>query len=474
MGAVASLSQPSLAVDAGGEATLDVQIKNNGAIVDEFRVEILGPLAPWATVEPASISLFPEASGTVKVRFRPPRAPTTTAGNSPFGVMVHSTEDPARSAVEEGALQVAPYLEPSAELIPRTSRGSRSGSHELAIDNRGNVAFDADIVGEDPDRLVAFEFEPPAVSVEPGTAGFAKVRVKPAQSFWRGPSKTRSFQVQVKPRAESQAPLLVAGTMLQESILPPWFLRAVITALTLLVAAILLWILVLQPQIKSSAEQVLTDFGISPVPSRAPSASPSAGPSVAPSPSSAASSAAASPAGGGSSAPASPSESTAAPSPSTAPPSPSSAPPSSSGPGAPTPVPTVVPTPTKKTAAPTVTPIIITAPPVTAAPSKAVQQFPVSVRLDTKAGQYQAATNTQLFVTDLVFSNPSGASGSVVLQVNGKTILSLKLDNFRDLDFHFVTPIVVGPGQTMRFVASCSGGGTCDAALLFSGYLQAT
>src|SRR5437868_862589 len=142
MGAVASLGQAALAVDAGGEATLDVQIKNNGATVDEFRV-----------------------------------------------------------------------------------------------DNLGNVAFDADILGEDPDRLVAFEVEPPAVSVDPGTAGFAKVRVKPAQSFWRGPSKTRSFQVEVKPRAESQAPLVLAGTMLQEAILPPWFLRAVLTAIVLLVAA---------------------------------------------------------------------------------------------------------------------------------------------------------------------------------------------------------------------------------------------
>lgn len=459
MGAVASLSQPSLAVDAGGEVALDIAIKNTGAVVDEFRVEILGPTSSWVTVEPPTLSLFPEASGTVRVTFRPPRAPTTAAGITPFGVMVHSGEDPTRSTVEEGALHVAPYLEPSAEIIPRTSRGSRGGSHELAIDNRGNVEYDADLVGQDPDRLVGFEFDPPTIAVAPGTAGFAKLRVKPAQSFWRGPSKTRSFQVEVRPRAETQQPLLVAGSMLQEAILPPWFVRAVITALMLLVAAVLLWILVLQPQIRSSAAQVLTDFGYSPLPSRAPSLVPSAGPSLAPPtqvlPPSAA--------------PTAPPSVAVSPAGSSAPPSsaPSSAPPSSSGPVAVTPAPTVVPTLFKPT------PVVITPPPPTPVPSKAVQQFPVSGRLDSKINSFQAASNTQLFVTDLVFSNPSGASGSLILQVNGKTMLSLRLDNFRDLDFHFVTPIVVGAGQTMRLIPSCSGGGTCDPALLFSGYLQA-
>jgi hypothetical protein len=459
MGAVASLSQPNLTVDAGGEVSVDLQIKNSGAVVDEFTVEVLGAAKPWSTIEPPTISLFPEATGTVRITIRPPRAATTTAGIGPFGTMVHSREDPTRSAVEEGTLQVAPYLEPSAELIPRTSRGSRSAGHELAIDNRGNVAFDADLVGEDPDRLVGFEFDPPAVSVPPGTAGFSKVRIKPAQSFWRGTPKTRSFKIAVNPRAEAATPLVLDGTMLQESILPPWFLRAVMVALVLLVAAILLWLFVLQPQIRSSAAQVLADFGFSPVPSGgARTLPPSVAPTSAPT---AAASGAASP--GGSTAP--------TPSPT---PEPSATPAPSPSP---TPSPTVVvPTPTLppgKTLPPvTPTPIVITAPPAaTPPPSKTIVQTPISGRLDSKTVGFTAAASSQVFVTDLVFSNPTGASGTLILQVNGKTLMSLKLDNFRDLDFHFVTPIVVDAGQTMKLVPGCTG--PCDPAVLFSGYIQA-
>jgi hypothetical protein len=73
-------------------------------------------------------------------------------------------------------------------------------------DGSGNVAFDADLEGQDPDRLVGFEFDPPMVSVNPGGAGFSKVRVKPARTFWRGTPKTRNYKVAVKPRAEVEHP----------------------------------------------------------------------------------------------------------------------------------------------------------------------------------------------------------------------------------------------------------------------------
>jgi hypothetical protein len=71
-----------------------------------------------------------------------------------------------------------------------------------------------------------------------------------------------------------------------------------------------------------------------------------------------------------------------------------------------------------------------------------------------------------LFVTDLVFSNPDIESGSVRLRRNGESLLSLMLEHFRDLDFHFVTPIVVGPDDEMDlWCAECT-----NAAVFYSGY----
>jgi hypothetical protein len=70
------------------------------------------------------------------------------------------------------------------------------------------------------------------------------------------------------------------------------------------------------------------------------------------------------------------------------------------------------------------------------------------------------------YITDLVFSNPAAESGEVRLRRGNQVLLALRLENFRDLDFHFVTPIVFGPNDRMDLVCQdCS-----QAALFYTGY----
>ena len=399
MGASIALGQPTLPVEPGKEATLEVTVQNNGTVVDLFTIEVLGDAGGWATADPPTLSLFPGGQEKTRITFRPPREPSATAGLVRFGVMARSKEDPTGSTVEEGALDVAPFLAPTAELVPRTSHGSRSARHELAIDNRGNVPMDAALEGIDADRLLRFDLDPPNVSVAPGIAEFAKVGVRPVKAFWRGPAKTRPFQVAVRTGGANTEPLLLDGSYLQESILPWWFLRALLLLAGLLVALVLMWLLFLKPAIESSAAEALVDFGFSPKPG---------------------SSAAGGGGGGGGGNP---------------------------SPGASGDV--------------TVTP----------APSG---QTPVDGRLTTTT-QLSSPSGT-ISITDLVFSNAEGATGDLTLQRTGTDgtatpLLVLRLENFRDLDFHFVTPITVRTGETVTLVASCSP--TCQPAVFFSGYVQA-
>jgi hypothetical protein len=412
MGAIASLEQATLSVDPGSEASVEISIRNNGGVVDQYTIEIVGDIGAWATADPPTLSLFPGAQGSSRITFRPPRVSSTPAGAVRFGVMVRSQEDQAGSTVEEGTLQVGAFLAPAAELIPRTSHGSRRGRHDLAVDNRGNVGMATSLEGLDPDRLVRFDFDPPTLSVEPGVAAFARVLVKPVRAFWRGGAKTRSFQVAVRPDAPDATPVLLDGSYLQEPILPWWFARAIAALAALLIVAALLWAFVLQPQIRSTAAQTLEDFGFSPKPG-----SVAAG--------------GAQPSGGGQ-------------------PSGSPGPASSNA--------------------------------LTVTPPPGGGRAPVDGRLDTNLNAVTPTSGT-LFITDLVFSNPTGASGDLTLQRTSGTsttqLLVLRLDNFRDLDFHFVTPIGVHAGETLALVATCtapSGPSTtspaCVPAVLYSGYLQ--
>ena len=414
MGALVTLSEKTIEVLPGAVATCTVTVKNTGTVVDQFTIDILGDPAAWTAAEPPTLSLFPGAEGTTTAFFRPPRAAGTPTGELPFGVRARSREDPAGSAVEEGVLVVGAYQDTFAELVPRTSRGSRGATHELAVDNRGNSRLNATVTAGDQDQLLGFDVEPPGLVVDPGTAGFAKVRVKPRKRFWRGQPKTRPFKVAVQ--GESGPPILLDGSLLQEAVLPRWLIPALLALLVGLIALVIIWLTLLQPAIMSAATSALEDAGITPLPSAGGGG------------------------GGGATAPAI----TVAPA---------------------TPTPTPGPTPP-----PGETPTPPPTPP-TPAPPPVDEGVPADGRLAFDGSYPNSRTFASVFyLTDLVFANPSGKAGTMKLKRGSLDLVTLRLQNFRDLDFHYVTPIVIQPGEVLSLVVKCDGAGACDPSVYFSGF----
>ena len=82
-------------------------------------------------------------------------------------------------------------------------------------------------------------------------------------------------------------------------------------------------------------------------------------------------------------------------------------------------------------------------------------------------------------MTDLVFENPNGNSGSLQLmrfnaaKNQNQVLLSLRLENFRDLDFHFVTPLTFKENDKLELVCTPqTEGSACDASVYYSGYFK--
>jgi hypothetical protein len=102
--------------------------------------------------------------------------------------------------------------------------------------------------------------------------------------------------------------------------------------------------------------------------------------------------------------------------------------------------------------------------------------------MNSSTGQFASSITVPkdggLAVSDLIFENPNGNSGTLYLvrkepNKADQVLLVVRLDNFRDLDYHFVTPLVFKENQTMTL--SCSpepSGGACDASLSYSGYFK--
>lgn len=398
MGAIATLVTTSLAVSPGEAAECEVRVRNTGSVVDQFTISVVGDVAEWATVEPATLSLFPGAEGTAVVRFTAPRAATTVSGTVHFGVKVESKEDAEGSMVEEGTLDVGAFHDVFAELAPRTSRGKRGARHELALDNRGNARVGAVLSGVDPDTRLAISFSPPAVNADPGTAVFSQVRVQPRKRFLRGPDRTFPFQVIVEP--DGSLPLTVDGTFVQQAVVPRWLPRAFLALLLLSALLVGAWLAFLRPQIKSLAKDEVKDQ--LDAPENRPAISGG---------------------GGGGDAGGSTATTVAA-----------------AGAGS---------------------------------SAAAAGGTPIDGRLFlTSAGttDYTVPEDRTLNLTDVVLQNPAGNTGTLQIQRDGVALLVVALENFRDLDYHFVTPIVFTEGQKLQLVATCTSAG-CTPGAYFSGTL---
>lgn len=262
--ASAVLEPARLSVAAGASVSARLRIRNAGAIVDRFVVSAVGPAAGWITADPAESSLFPGQEADVRITFSPPRAAIPRAGTYPFGLRVLPEADPAGSTVEEGRITVEPFVDASADIAPQTSRGSRTGRHDIQVVNRGNAPVDVAVAASDPDRLLTFRVSPETQLVGPGGAGQFSLQASAVETFLRGPHRTIPFAAEVRPG--SQAPIVLRGALNQGPRLPGW----VVPASGLVVAAAVA-VLVL-PQVLAFMRPA--DGGASPTPTTAPTGLP--------------------------------------------------------------------------------------------------------------------------------------------------------------------------------------------------------
>jgi hypothetical protein len=112
-------------------------------------------------------------------------------------------------------------------------------------------------------------------------------------------------------------------------------------------------------------------------------------------------------------------------------------------------------------------------PPPTPVPSGSPLGDPTDGRLSGNA-TFTIPDKSTLSITDLVIENSNDESGVLHLQRNGKDMLVLKLDNFRDLDYHFLTPITLTEGQKLQLVCQPASGTTpCGGAVYYTGFMKA-
>jgi hypothetical protein len=417
MGASVSLSTSTVTVEAGAAVAVLLQVVNTGTVVDQFNVTVLGEAAVWSTVEPASLSLFPGDTGTITVHFQPPRHSAVPAASYPFGLRILSREDPQHSSVEEGTITVLPFLERTAELLPRTARGSHRATYELAIDNLGNSRMNADIVGLDPNGELGFRFDPPSAVVLPGKAAFVKTTVTAQRPFWKGLPRTRPFKIHIGAKDQSIPTTQLDGVMLHEPRLPRWFFKALALTAAALVALVALWFALLKPTIHNEATTAAKQL-TAPLNRQVAAAQKSANAANQTADAAAA-----------------------------------------------------------KIGAPITSSTTTTVPGPLTTPTGARLTMDIPPGQTSSENLPGIPSGKPFEMTDVVFENVNGDSGTVSILEGGQggtVVLRENLANFRSLDYHFVSPVPFPKGTSVTLEATCNNpaaNGDCSPAAYIGGYV---
>ncbi len=244
MSATVVLADTSLEVVPGETLTVTVVVTNTGVVVDAIALDVVGLPDGWARVEPPEVRLLPGRRREVELRVAPPRASSTTTGLTVLGLRAQCREDPAGSCVEEAVLEVRPFMDVTAELVPRsrTARGRRTARFVVAVDNRGNAPVTVGLDAYDPDQDLALAIGQSQLDCLPGSATFATLLVRGQSTYWRGPDQAKGFLALVAVPGQT-SPLELAGTLDRRAVLPQSLPR-VATRFALLGAALLALLLI--------------------------------------------------------------------------------------------------------------------------------------------------------------------------------------------------------------------------------------
>jgi hypothetical protein len=433
MSVTANLEESPVSIEPGGEATVSVQVLNSGTTVEEFRFEVVGPCAAWTTVGPQSVSLLPGHTDTTTLTLRPPRSPHVAPGQTPLGLRITPSGEPGQAVVSERTVTVLPFTDITAELVPRTSHSVWRGRHKVAVDNTGNVPLTALLTTREADGRARPTFDPPELEVPPGEARFAALHLRPNSRLWRGTPITHPFQAVVAAKPvdglDRPDPVHLDGTYEQQAILPSWLPRALIAAVLIGAAVVGLWFTVLRPTVRSAAREA-ADKQLAGSTSNA-----SAGTDGKGKPGSSAGSGSSSGTGASSGASGGPGGSGGS---------------GGSGGGI---------------------------------PRSAQLQIQDAVSGDANTMTAYTVPDGHTFeLTDLLVQNPQGDAGTLIVSAQGGRIINLAMENFRDFDYHLVTPIEVLAGRTVIVSVNCRDVGkpvkapapsTCEESVLLGGTLRA-
>ncbi len=226
----ATLLAHTVRIQPGIPATLDIEVTNTSDVIDGITAEVYGLDPAWVPLVQPVVTLFPDTSGTLTIRFMLPTS--CPAGESMITVRVYSTIDQRRHDEHAVWITVEPVEAATLEMRPSLVEGGAQADMHAVVTNTGNVATEFSITALEPTRALECRVLPTTILVEPGQQGEVTLHAEGRRPFI-GQMLSRNIEVTA---TSANLELTQTARFMQKPRIP----RGVITAL-ILAAIIVLW-----------------------------------------------------------------------------------------------------------------------------------------------------------------------------------------------------------------------------------------
>ncbi|MEW5986795.1 MAG: protein kinase, partial [Chloroflexota bacterium] len=233
-GQISLLVNPAnLEVSPGGRANVQVELLNQGLIVDHFRLRVEGLPVAWVTIAQDTVQLLPGARSSLPVTIHPPQESAARAGQHPFKLVVSAASNQQEAATAKGVITVKPFERFTVDARPTTLR--HEGIVRVLVQNEGNADGNYVIVVRDPAEAIRVEGQRSRLALAAGAKGTVDLALAAKKRPWLGATQQLPFEIQVS--AASDARQVKVGQMQVRPRLPGWLLPLLGLLLVLLCVA---------------------------------------------------------------------------------------------------------------------------------------------------------------------------------------------------------------------------------------------
>ncbi len=201
LGQIGVLVQPTnVEVMPGSHTALQVEVINQGNLVDHLRVRVTEIPSAWVTISQPEVPLMPGARGTLNIDIHPPQDSSAKAGSYKCEFIVESTAKAGEMVAVPGEVVVQPFERFSVEMHPTNL--SHGGTTQVTIKNEGNVEGIYSLRGRDPANEIQYTSEHARIRVPSGENVQQPVSVRARKLSLLGTARTLPFEIRVNSSSE--------------------------------------------------------------------------------------------------------------------------------------------------------------------------------------------------------------------------------------------------------------------------------